>query len=39
MATKKTPEHGKKPNQKIKPYIVLQYLLKNSDENNPQLIL
>ena len=33
MATKK-PEHGKKPNQKIKPYVVLQYLLKNSDENN-----
>ena len=35
MATKK-PEHGKKPNQKIKPYIVLQYLLKESDENNPK---
>jgi len=31
---KKQPEHGKKPNQKIKPYVVLQYLLKNSDENN-----
>ena len=36
MATKKTPEYGKKPNQKIKPYIVLQYLLKESDENNPK---
>ena len=35
MTTKK-PEHEKKPNQKIKPYIVLQYLLNNSDENNPQ---
>ncbi len=28
-------EHGKKPNQKIKPYVVLQYLLKYSDENHP----
>ena len=28
--------HGKKPNQKMKPYIVLQYLLKYSDENNVQ---
>ncbi len=27
-------EHGKKPNQKLKPYVVLQYLLKYSDENN-----
>ena len=36
MATKKIPEHGKRPNHKIKPYVVLQYLLKNSDENNPQ---
>jgi predicted DNA-binding transcriptional regulator YafY len=33
---KKQPEHGKKPNQKIKPYVVLQYLMKYSDENNPQ---
>lgn len=31
---KKTPQHGKKPNQKLKPYLVLQYLLKNSDENH-----
>lgn len=30
----KGPEHGKKPNQKLKPYLVLQYLLKHSDENN-----
>ena len=28
------PEHGKKPNQKIKPYVVLQYLLKNTDEDH-----
>lgn len=28
--------HGKKPNHKIKPYVVLQYLMKYSDENNPQ---
>ena len=27
-------EHGKKPNQKIKPYVVLQYLLKNTDEDH-----
>ena len=26
--------HGKKPNQKLKPYVVLQYLLKYTDENN-----
>ena len=29
-----TEGRGKKPNQKIKPYVVLQYLLKYSDENN-----
>lgn len=26
--------HGRKNNQKLKPYIVLQYLLKNTDENH-----
>ena len=26
--------HGKKSNQKLKPYVVLQYLLKNTDENH-----
>ena len=26
--------HGKRPNQKLKPYIVYQYLLKNTDENH-----
>ena len=33
---KKNPEanHGKQPNQKLKPYLVLQYLLKYSDENH-----
>lgn len=30
----KPAEHGKKPNQKLKPYVVLQYLLKYTDENN-----
>ena len=25
-------QHGKKPNQKLKPYLVQQYLLKNTDE-------
>ena len=29
-----TAGHGKKPNQKLKPYVVLQYLLKYTDENN-----
>lgn len=32
--TSKPAEHGKKPNQKLKPYIVLQYLLKATDENH-----
>lgn len=27
--------HGKKQNQKLKPYLVLQYLLRQSDENHP----
>lgn len=27
-------QHGKKPNQKVKPYVVLQYLLKNTDEEH-----
>ena len=39
---KKNPEHGKKPNQKLKPYLVLQYLLRNSDEAHavsaPQIV-
>ena len=26
--------HGKKPNQKLKPYLVQQYLLKNTDEDH-----
>ena len=30
----KQAQHGKKPNQKIKPYVVLQYLLRNTDENH-----
>jgi len=28
------PQHGKKPNQKIKPYVVLQYLMRYTDENH-----
>ena len=28
------PQHGKKPNQKLKPYLVLQYLMRETDENN-----
>ena len=33
---RKYPErnHGKQPNQKLKPYLVLQYLLKKTDENH-----
>ena len=27
-------EHGKRNNHKMKPHFVLQYLLKNSDENH-----
>ena len=27
-------KHGKQTNQKLKPYLVLQYLLKNTDENH-----
>ena len=27
-------EHGKRNNHKMKPYFVLQYLLKNSDANH-----
>ena len=27
-------KHGRQTNQKLKPYIVLQYLLKNTDENS-----
>lgn len=29
------PRHGRKPNQKLKPYLVLQYLLKYTDEDHP----
>ena len=31
---KENPEHGKKPNKKLKPYLVLQYLMRETDENN-----
>ena len=26
--------HGRKQNQKMKPYVVLQYLMKETDENH-----
>lgn len=32
----KAAEHGKRPDQKLKPYVVLQYLLKYSDEDHPR---
>ncbi len=28
----KTPQHGKKPNQKLKAYLVYEYLQRNTDE-------
>lgn len=31
---KKEPQHGKKPNQKLKAYLVYEYLKKNTDEEN-----
>ena len=31
---KDNPQHGKKPHQKLKPYLVLQYLMRETDENN-----
>ena len=31
---KEKPTHGKKHNQKLKPYLVLQYLMRETDENN-----
>ena len=27
-------KHGRKQNQKMKPYVVLQYLMKETDENH-----
>ena len=32
--TKRQDGHGRKPNQKLKPYLVMQYLLKNTDESH-----
>lgn len=29
------PQHGRKPNQKLKAYLVMRYLMKNSDIDNP----
>lgn len=34
MGNKSDAQHGKKPNQKVKPYVVLQFLLKNTDEDH-----
>ena len=36
MEEVKTPRYGNKPYQKLKPYVILQYLLRESDENNIQ---
>ena len=34
MTNKKNSQHGRKQNQKLKPYLVMQYLLQESDEQN-----
>lgn len=34
MPEKNSSNQGKKPNQKLKPYVVLQYLLKHTDEDH-----
>ena len=31
---KEDPKHGKKPNQKLKPYLVMQILMRKTDENH-----
>ena len=36
MIEKELPHHGRQPNQKLKPYLVLQYLLRETDENHIQ---
>ena len=34
MAEKKEPHHGKQQNQKMKPFIVMKYLQRNTDKNH-----
>lgn len=34
MRLEDTPRHGRKSNQKLKAYLVMQYLLKHADENH-----
>ena len=34
----KESNRGKKFNQKLKPYLILQYLMRKTDENNPESI-
>lgn len=34
MGNMTVAQHGKKPNQKVKPYVVLQYLVKNTDDDH-----
>jgi len=34
MIKQKKPQHGKKPNQKLKAYLVYEYLQRNTDEEN-----
>ena len=34
MSETREAHHGKKPNQKVKPYVVLQFFLRETDENH-----
>ena len=36
LEEKEAAQRGKKPNQKLKTYLVLQYLIRESDEDHPQ---
>lgn len=33
---KAIPEHGRKANQKMKPYLVMEYLMRQTDENHAE---
>lgn len=33
---KANPQHGRKANQKMKPYLVMEYLMRQTDENHAE---
>ena len=33
---KANPQHGRKANQKMKPYLVMEYLMRHTDENHAE---